>query len=142
MRCPRCNSVTAVSHSNRQGDAQYRKRYCTALDCRHAFGTYETLESPAAIERRLRNEIRAGLIPPKATPRTPEERAEARRAYKRAWVKANAPKMREAMKRWTAKNPERAAAMRKKSNLRRAARDEARTTGEPVETIYARWGVV
>ena len=138
MRCPKCGSVTAVSHSNRQGDAQYRKRYCTSLECRHSFGTYETLESPHAMERRIRAELKFERANPA---RTPEERAEARRAYKRAWVKANAPKMREAMKRWAAKNPERAAAIRKKGNLRRAARDEAAATGEPVETIYARWNV-
>lgn len=138
MRCPRCGSVTAVSHSNRQGGAQYRKRYCTALECRHSFGTYETAESPRAMERRIRAELKAEAARP---PRTPEERAEARRAYKRAWIKANPEKARAGMRRWTAKNPERAALLRKKSNLRRAARDEAASTGEDVAAIYARWGV-
>jgi len=39
--------------------------------------------------------------------------------------------------RYAAKTPE----QKRRARLRRQARDEARTTGEPVETIYARWGV-
>lgn len=60
MRCPKCNSVTAVSHSNMQNGAQYRKRYCTSLECRHAFSTWETTTSPTARVRKPPGQFLAG----------------------------------------------------------------------------------
>lgn len=141
MRCPHCGSVSATSHSERQAKAFFRRRYCTAPECRKPFSTWETTESPAAMERRLRNEIRAELIPPKPAPRTPEERAEARRQYKRKWRKDNPEKYREWQRRWNAANPERAARNIQRGNMREAARREAAETGEYVVVIYQRWGV-
>ena len=46
MRCPNCNGVTAVSHSNAVHKAQYRRRFCTNLECQLVFPTWETTVNP------------------------------------------------------------------------------------------------
>lgn len=115
MRCPKCGSVTAVSHSNMQNGAQYRKRYCTSLECRHAFSTWETTTSPA---RAAKPASRGGMS---VAQKRKKHREDTRRA--RA---ADPEKLKRDVQRW---------------RIRRQARAEAAATGEPVEAIYARWGV-
>lgn len=43
--------------------------------------------------------------------------------------------------RWRKNNPEKLREQRKRDELRRSARREAKATGTPVEQIYAQWGV-
>ena len=43
MRCPVCESVTAIRHSQVLKGSQYRQRYCTNLKCKTRFSTQETL---------------------------------------------------------------------------------------------------
>lgn len=143
MRCPRCGSVTAVSHSEMHTGARYRRRYCTTLECRHAFSTWESTESPAAIVRRVRAELKAGLVAEfdaarhalrearqPIEPRRPQTEDE-KRAVRRIC---------DARRR--AADPERYKAKARYWRLRQQARAEAAATGEPVEAIYARWNVL
>jgi transcriptional regulator NrdR family protein len=48
---------------------------------------------------------------------------------------------REAQKRWLAADPERAKRYYERHRVRQAARDEAKETGEPIHTLYEKYGV-
>lgn len=54
---------------------------------------------------------------------------------------ANAQRLRENQRKAQRAYRERNPGSRKRTNLRRAARLEAQETGEPVETVYERYGV-
>lgn len=93
------------------GPMRYRKRYCTKIECKHEFPTWETTESPM----RLRTKYR-----------TKEQFNAERRDYIRQKRLADPEALRLQNKRW---------------KLRRQARAEAAETNRPVQELYEAWGV-
>jgi hypothetical protein len=124
MKCPECAADTYVQDTRGQPDHQWRRRVCTG-PARHVFTTTEIAGLPRDVAR-----LDAELAETKARlaaiePKTDIAKARRRRQYENA----KARDMDNLREKWG------------RSRRRREARREAAETGEPVDAIYARWGV-